>query len=325
MRILSGVQPSGSGALHLGNYFGAVKQHLELQHQPQYEVYYFIADFHAMTTVQDAELLRKSTLNIALDYLALGLDPKKAVFFRQSDVPEVLELAWALSVTSGKGLLDRAHSYKDKVQKGIQPSIGLYYYPVLMAADMLLYQANLVPVGQDQKQHVEITQDLAQAFNHRYKTELLKRPEILLSRNPKVPGIDGEKMSKSYGNTIDLFEPLASAQKKIMAIKTDSLPVEAPKDPDQCLVMGFLRLFAMPEETASWEARYRQGGVGYGQVKKRVAELYQETFAPFRKKREELKSNLGYVEQVLKDGSTRARKVAMQTLHEVRKVVGLLP
>ncbi len=320
MRIFSGVQPS-RGALHLGNYFGAVKQHIDCQ--TAYEPFYFIADLHAMTTVQDAALLKQYTFEVALDYLALGLDPVRTVFFRQSQIPETTELAWILSVVGGKGLLDRAHSYKDKVQKGLNSSIGLYYYPVLMAADILLYQADVVPVGQDQKQHVEITQDLAQAFNHRYKTELLKRPEVLFSKTPKVLGIDGDKMSKSYGNTIDIFEPLKSAQKKIMSIKTDSLPVEAPKDPETCLVLHFMRLFASPEEISTWEGRYRAGGVGYGEVKKRVFELYEQTFAAARKEREKLLNAKDHIYRILEEGESRARAVAEANMTEIRKLVGL--
>lgn len=319
MRVLSGIQPSG--ALHIGNYFGAIRQHLAMQ--KNYEAFYFIADYHAMTTVQDKERLAQYTWDAALDYLALGLDPAQAVFFRQSDVPEVLELAWILSVVSGKGLLDRAHSYKDKVQHGITPSIGLYYYPVLMAADILLYQPDLIPVGQDQKQHVEITQDMAQSFNHVYQTTLLKRPEPLFTSTPKVLGTDGEKMSKSYKNTIDLFEDPKSSYKKIMSIKTDSLPVEAPKDPETCLVLGLLRLFASSAEIAEWEAKYRAGGMGYGQVKKRLFELYELTFGPKREKRDSLAKQPNEIMNILRQGAEKARAVAQETLQQIRLLVGL--
>lgn len=319
MRVLSGIQPSG--ALHIGNYFGAIRQHLALQ--KDHEAFYFIADYHAMTTVQDKERLAKYTWDVALDYLALGLDPNQAVFFRQSDVPEVLELAWVLAVVSGKGLLDRAHSYKDKVQHGIAPSIGLYYYPVLMAADILLYQPDVIPVGQDQKQHVEITQDMAQSFNHTYQTTLLKRPEPVFTNTPKVLGIDGEKMSKSYNNTIGLFEDPKVSYKKIMSIKTDSLPVESPKNPDTCLVMGLLRLFASPEETLEWETKYRAGGMGYGQVKKRLFELYESTFGPKRAQREFLEKRPDEVNGILQQGAKKARVVARETLQHVRRLVGL--
>lgn len=319
MRVLSGVQPSG--ALHLGNYFGALQKHIALQ--DTHEAYYFIANFHAMTTVQDALLLRQLTLDVAIDYLSLGLDPAKAVLFRQSDVPETLELAWILSAVGGKGLLDRAHSYKDKVQKGITPSIGLYYYPVLMAADILLYQADLVPVGQDQKQHIEITQDMAQAFNHVYQTTVLKRPEALLGQGAKIPGIDGEKMSKSYGNTIGIFEDAASAKKKIMSIKTDSLPLEAPKDPDTCLLMVFMRLLASPNEVKEWEKKYRDGGMGYGQVKKRLVELYEDKFGRLREKRKQWATDSARVEAILQEGARKARQEALKTLQAVRVVTGL--
>lgn len=320
MRVLSGVQPSGT--LHLGNYFGALVQYIALQNK--YETFYFIADFHAMTTVHHKEQLRQNVFQVALDYLALGLDPEKCVLFRQSDVPEVVELAWILSTVGGKGLLDRATSYKDKVQKGISASIGLYYYPILMAADMLLYQTDLVPIGADQKQHIEIAQDLAQAFNHAYQTDILKRPEPLFNQTAKVPGIDGEKMSKSYGNYIGIFENSMTARKKIMSIKTDSLPMDAPKDPETCLLFKFLCLFAGTQEIADWEQRLRLGGVGYGQMKNRLFELYEEKFAPLRQKREQISSQPDYVESVLKKGAQQARTIAMQNLKQIRKLVGLL-
>lgn len=319
MRILSGVQPSGT--LHLGNYFGAIQQHIELQNGN--EAFYFIADYHAMTTVQDPDVLRQHTLHAAADYLTLGLDPKRAVFFRQSDVPEVQELAWALATVTPKALLDRAHSYKDKVAKGIAPKMGLYYYPVLMAADILLYQAELVPVGQDQVQHIEMTQDMAQYFNNEYKAPVLRRPEPRLNKATKVPGVDGDKMSKSYGNAIGIFEEPKAAKKKIMAIKTDSTPVEEPKDPDKCTVMALLRLLATPEEIAEWEGRYRAGGMGYGTVKGRLLELYEARFGVLREQRAALLADPARIMAVLEDGAQRARVVAQKTLAEVRRVTGL--
>ena len=319
MRILSGVQPSGT--LHLGNYFGAIQQHIQLQEE--HSAFYFIADYHAMTTVQDAALLQRLIFDVAADYLALGLDPARAVFFRQSDVPVVQELAWILAVVTGKGLLDRAHSYKDKVQKGITPSMGLYYYPVLMAADILLYRADQVPVGQDQVQHIEMAQDMAQSFNHTYKVEALKRPEARLTRGARVPGVDGEKMSKSYGNAIGIFDAPRDAKKKIMSIKTDSTPVEAPKDPDACSVMAILRLLASEAEIAEWEERYRKGGTGYGAVKGRLHELYEARFGPLRERRQELAANRGYVESVLAEGARRARIEAEATMAAVRAATGL--
>lgn len=320
MRVLSGVQPSGS--LHLGNYFGAIKHHIELQEA--HTVFYFIANYHAMTTVQDPDVLRRYTFDVAADYLALGLDPARAVFFRQSDVPEVQELAWVLSVVTGKGLLDRAHSFKDKTAKGITPSMGLYYYPVLMAADILLYRADLVPVGQDQVQHIEMTQDMAQSFNHTYKTDVLKRPEAKLTAGARVPGLDGEKMSKSYNNAIGIFDNPKEARKKIMSIKTDSTPVEAPKDPAACNVLSILRLFAAPDEVAEWEQRYRQGGTGYGVVKGRLFELYEAHLGPLRARRAEIAARPDYVEDVLRDGARRARAEAEQTMAAVRAATGLI-
>jgi len=262
MRVLSGVQPSG--ALHLGNYFGAMKQHIELQ--AEHDCFYFIANLHALTTIQDAERLRKLTLDVALDYLAMGLDPQRVTFFRQSDVPEVTELAWILSTVTGKGLLERAHSFKDKMAKGLPVSMGLFCYPLLMAADILIYRSHLVPVGKDQVQHIEMTQDMAGYFNQTYR-EVFVRPEARLNETPVVPGVDGQKMSKSYGNTIDLFGDPKEVRKRIMSIKTDSTPVEQPKDPEKCNVFALLRLLAEPAEVQEWERRYRAGGMGYGEAK----------------------------------------------------------
>lgn len=320
-RILSGVQPSGK--LHLGNYFGAIKQHIELQDLPNAEPYYFIADFHAMTTVQDAARLRDYIQGVALDYLALGLDPKRSVFFRQSDVPEVAELAWMLSAVTGMGLLERAHSYKDKVAKGITPSVGLFYYPVLMAADILIYKPKFVPVGQDQVQHIEMTQDMAQYFNNTFKCQVFVRPEAKLNQTAKVPGTDGEKMSKSYGNTIDLQMEGKELKKTVMAVKTDSTPVEAAKNPDTCNVYALYALFANDAEKVALAERYRAGGMGYGDAKKALLEKIEAYFAPYRAKRADLQKNLDYVNQVLKDGAERASAVAHQTLGEAKIAAGL--
>ena len=237
-RFLSGVQPSGK--LHLGNYFGALKQHIALQDEA--EAFYFIANYHAMTTVQEGDLLARQTLDVAMDYLALGLDPEKAVFFRQSDVPEVNELAWMLSAVTGKGLLDRATSFKDKVSRGITPSMGLYYYPMLMAADILIYRSTVVPVGEDQVQHLEMTRDMALAFNATYG-EIFPLPTVRLDAGAKVPGLDGQKMSKSYGNTIEIFEEGKNLRKRVMSIVTDSTPLEEPKDPGACNVFSLFELF----------------------------------------------------------------------------------
>ena len=321
IRILSGVQ--SSGRLHLGNYFGAIKQHIDLQKQADAELFYFIADFHALTTVHDPATMRANVRDAAIDYLALGLDPKRSAFFRQSDVPEVTELAWLLSTTTGKGLLERAHSYKDKVAKGLDASMGLFYYPVLMAADILIFRANFVPVGQDQVQHIEMAQDMAQSWNHAYKTDLLVRPEPRLSSTPRVVGVDGEKMSKSYKNTIELQMEGKALKKVVMSIKTDSTPVEEPKNPDTCNVFSLYTLFATPEERDALAARYRQGGMGYGEAKVALLEKIQTYFEPYRARRAELIANPAEVDEVLRDGATRARAVAQATMAEARKIVGL--
>ncbi len=319
MRALSGIQPSG--ALHLGNYFGAMKQHLELQHQC--EGFYFIANYHALTTIQDADRLRKLTLDVALDYLAMGLDPNKVAFFRQSDVPEVTELAWILATVTGKGLLERAHSFKDKVAKGLSVSMGLFSYPVLMAADILIYRSNIVPVGRDQVQHIEMTQDMAGYFNQSYR-EVFVRPEPKLNETPIVPGVDGQKMSKSYGNTIELFGDPKATRKRIMSMTTDSTPVEAPKDPDKCNVFSLLKLLATPDETAEWDRRYRAGGMGYGEAKKRLAELYESTFGPRRDARASWEARPADVEDVLRTGAQTARRIAMGVMEDVRSACGVV-
>ena len=320
-RILSGVQPSGK--LHLGNYFGAIKQHIALQDLPDAERFYFIADFHSMTTVQDAATRRGFVRDVAIDYLALGLDPGKSRLFLQSDISEVQELAWMLATVTGMGLLERAHSYKDKIAKGIKPGVGLFYYPVLMAADILIYKSDLVPVGEDQMQHIEMTQDMAGYFNTTYKTQVFVRPEGKLSTIPKVPGTDGEKMSKSYGNTIDLQADEKELKKVIMGIKTDSTPVADPKDPDKDVVFALYSLFATPEEKAALAARYRAGGLGYGEAKQMLLAKAIETFAPYRKRRAELLADPGYVESVLREGAAAARPVARRTLDEARRASGI--
>lgn len=320
MRFLSGVQPSGS--LHLGNYYGAMKQHIEAQEQTGVECFYFIANYHSLTTVQDADRLRQLTADVAIDYLAMGLDPNRVSLFRQTDVPEVTELAWILATVTGKGLLDRAHSYKDKVARGITPTMGLYFYPVLMAADILIYRSNLVPVGKDQVQHIEMTQDMAQYFNNTFR-EVFVRPEPKLNEAAVVPGVDGQKMSKSYGNTIDLFGDPKEMRKRIMAIKTDSTPVEASKDPNNCNVFALLKLLATPAETSEWEHRYRAGGMGYGEVKKRLAELYEDAFGPRREARADWARRASDVEDILVHGARRARAVAGQVMEDVRSACGL--
>lgn len=319
-RILSGVQPSGK--LHLGNYFGAVRQHIALQEEG--DCFYFIADYHALTTIHDPAVLRERTLDVALDYLALGLDPQKAVFFRQSDVPEVTELAWILSTVTNMGLLERAVSYKEKIDKGIDASVGLFFYPVLMAADILIYRSHVVPVGKDQVQHLEMTQDIAGKFNRTYG-DTFPIPNCRLDKESKVPGTDGQKMSKSYGNTIDIFAEGKPLQKTVMGIVTDSTPVEAPKDPDKCNVFALYSLFANDGEKAGLAARYRAGGMGYGEAKKLLLEKINDHFAAARAKRKELAANTAAVEDVLRQGARRARGEARQTLALVRSAVGMKP
>ena len=319
LRVLSGIQPSGK--LHIGNYFGAMHQHLQLQ--AANEGFYFIADYHALTTNPEPKHYKEHTLDVAKDYLALGLDPQKTVFWRQSDVPEVTELAWILSCVTPMGLLQRCTSYKDKVDQGLSPVHGLFAYPVLQAADILMFDSNLVPVGQDQKQHIEVTRDIANKFNNIYGETFVIPEEHILKSVAVVPGIDGRKMSKSYDNTIEIFEPENKVKKKVMRIVTDSTPVEDPKDPETCNAFALLKLVADETELAEWEQKYRHGGTGYGTVKKRVVELLHEYFHPFRQKRQELDDHADYVEEVLCNGAQRARAVASKTMERVRDAIGL--
>ena len=319
MRILSGIQPSGK--LHIGNYFGAMRQHLELQ--AANEGFYFIADFHALTSSPDPAELRANSLDVTADYIALGLDTEKTVFWRQSDVPEVTELTWILSCVTPMGLLQRCTSYKDKIAQGLAPNHGLFAYPVLQAADILIYDSELVPVGADQKQHIEVTRDIAVRFNNKFGNVLTIPREYIIESVAVVPGIDGQKMSKSYNNTIEIFEPEKQLTKKVMKIVTDSTPVQDSKNPDKCNVFALLKLVAAPDELAQWDQKYRAGGIGYGTAKKRLAELLIEYFRPYRQKRAELAGNLDFVEQVLKDGAEKAGSVARQTLARVRRAVGL--
>ncbi len=317
-RILSGVQPSGK--LHLGNYFGAIKQHIALQDVG--ECFYFIADYHALTTINDPKLLRDNVRDVALDYLALGLDADRVAFFRQSDVPEVTELAWILSTVTGMGLLERAHSYKDKVQRGITPSVGLFTYPMLMAADILIYRSHFVPVGQDQVQHIEMARDMAGYFKQTY-AEVFPLPDYKLDAVPKVPGIDGEKMSKSYNNTIDIFAEGKALKKTVMSIVTDSTPVEAPKEPEKCNVFKLYSLFATDAEREALATRYRAGGMGYGEAKGMLLEKTDAFFAPARQKRKELAAHPEQVETALRQGAAKARAEAQKTMELVRKATGL--
>jgi len=319
MRILSGIQPSGK--LHLGNYFGMMQPALDLQQRG--EAFLFIANYHALTTVSDPAALRQGTLDVALDFLACGLDPARTVFYRQSDVPEVTELAWLLSIVTPMSLLEKCHSYKDKIAKGIAPSHALFAYPVLMAADILLVQGNVVPVGRDQKQHVEVTRDIAMKFNNQYG-EVFAIPEPHIRDTVAVvPGLDGQKMSKSYGNTVEIFGAAKEVKAKIMRIVTDSKGLADAKDPDTCNVFALYKLFATEAEREALAARYRAGGMGYGEAKKALAEKFEAHFGPLRAKRDELAKNLDYVEGVLRAGADRARTEARQTLKKARQAVGL--
>ncbi len=320
MRILSGIQPSG--ALHLGNYFGMMRPAIELQEQG--EAFYFIANYHSMTSLFDAEERRKNSLDVALDFLACGLDPKKSVFFKQSDVPEVTELAWLLTTLTPMSLLEKCHSYKDKIAKGISPNHGLFAYPVLMAADILLYDSNVVPVGRDQKQHVEVTRDIAIKFNEAYgETFIMPEPRIK-EEVALVPGTDGQKMSKSYGNTVEIFGDEKAMRKKIMSIVTDTrLPAEPKPDAEKNSALQLLKLVAPTEVAADFENRLRAGGLGYGDLKKALFEHYWNYFAAARTRRAELAANLDHVHTVLRDGAERARAVADKVLTRAKKASGL--
>lgn len=318
-RVLSGIQPSGK--LHLGNYFGAIKQHIEMQGGN--ECFYFIANYHALTSVQEKELIKKYTLDVALDYLALGLDPEKTTFYCQSDLPEVCELTWLLSVVTPMGLLERAHSYKDKISKGISPSHGLFSYPVLMAADILIVDSNIVPVGKDQKQHLEMTRDIAIKFNQTFG-ETFVIPEAKIEEETAVIlGIDGQKMSKSYNNTIEIFSEGEELKRKVMSIVTDSAPVDAPKDPDKNNVFNLLKLFIEKEEKEDWILKFKKGGLKYSDLKKRLIEVINLKFKDAREKRKELEKNSKEVLKILKEGAEKARVVARETLNRARKACGI--
>jgi len=318
-RILTGIQPSGT--LHIGNYFGAIRPLVDMQSRGQ--VFAILVDLHALTTVRDGETLRRYSVDAAVDFLACGLDPDRCIFFRQSDVPEHAELMWILSCVTPVGLLERAHAYKDKVARGLPASAGLFTYPVLQAADILLYDADVVPVGKDQKQHLEIARDVVVKMNEAYG-EVLKLPEPEISEDvATIPGLDGQKMSKSYGNTIDLFMPEKALRKRVMGIVTDSTPLEAPKDPEGSTVVELYRLFAGPAEVDAMRESFRAGGVGYGHFKQQLFEAIWEHFAPMRARREQILSDPGYVEDVLRSGAERAREIASGTMARVRRAVGL--
>jgi tryptophanyl-tRNA synthetase len=319
LRILSGIQPSG--VLHIGNYFGMMRPAIELQKEG--ETFYFIADYHALTSVRNPEALRENSRRVALDFLACGLDPERAALFRQSDVPQVTELAWILSTVAPMGLLERAHSYKDKLARGLASTVGLFSYPVLMAADILIYDSDAVPVGKDQKQHVEITRDLAVKINETYG-QVFKLPEPRINPDTQVvPGLDGQKMSKSYGNNIDIFGDEKETRKRVMSIVTDSVPVEAPKDPERSTIVQLYSLFATKDEIANMQDRFKKGGTGYGDFKKELFEKLWEYFAPMRKRRDEILRDKSYIDNVLVRGAKRANEIAGQVMSRVRAAVGL--
>jgi tryptophanyl-tRNA synthetase len=325
MRILSGIQPSG--VLHIGNYFGMIKPAIALQAEG--EALYFIADYHALTSVRDPEALRENSRRVALDFLACGLDPECATLFRHSDVPQVTELAWILSTVAPMGLLERAHSYKDKLARGLSATVGLFSYPVLMAADILIYDSDVVPVGKDQKQHIEMTRDLAVKMNEIFGQseldgQIFKLPEARIQpATETVPGIDGQKMSKSYGNNIDIFGDEKEMRKRVMSIVTDSTPVETPKDPAKSTIFKLYSLVASKNEIAGMREEFLKGGTGYGDFKKQLFEKLWEYFAPMRKRREEILADESYIDNVLEKGATRANEIAEQVMKRVREAVGL--
>jgi len=319
MRILSGIQPSG--VLHIGNYFGMMRPAIALQADG--EALYFIADYHALTSVRDPDTLRENSRRIALDFLACGLDPERATVFRHSDVPQVTELAWILSTVAPMGLLERATSYKDKLARGMAAIVGLFNYPVLMASDILIYDSDIVPVGKDQKQHIEITRDLAVKMNETFG-EIFKLPEARIqAATETVPGIDGQKMSKSYGNNIDIFGDEKETRKRVMSIVTDSTPVEVPKNPDKSTIFKLYSLVASTDEIADMRERFLKGGTGYSEFKKQLFEKLWEYFAPMRKRREEILKDKSYIDDALAHGAKRANEIADQVMQRVRRAVGL--
>jgi tryptophanyl-tRNA synthetase len=324
IRILSGIQPTG--ILHIGNYFGMMRPSIALQEEG--EAFYFIADYHALTSIRDPHVLRQNSNRVALDFLACGLDPNKSALFRQSDVRKVTELTWILSTVTPVSRLELAHSYKDKIARGIAASAGLFSYPVLMAADILIYDSDLVPVGKDQKQHIEITRDIAMRINEIYGSKghepILKLPEARIQPATEVvPGLDGQKMSKSYGNTIDIFGEEKEIRKRVMSIVTDSKPVEAPKDATDSTIYGLYSLVATDQEKNEMRQRFEKGGTGYGDFKKELFGRLWEYFAPMRNQREELLADKGYVDQVLAKGAEKANAIADVVMKRVRNAVGL--
>lgn len=318
--ILSGIQSSGK--LHLGNYFGALRQHIQMQEDG--DAFYFIANYHSLTSINDGEKIYQNTIDVALDYLALGLDPDKCTFFVQSDVPQHAELAWILGTFCPVSLMEKGVAYKEKVSQGLNPNIGLFTYPILQAADILMYNADLVPVGQDQKQNIEICRDLAGKFNHNYDGEYLKLPEEhILESVAIVPGTDGRKMSKSYGNTIGIFDEGETLKKKVMSIETDSTPLDEPKDPESCNVFALIKLFADEDKQREIAEKYRAGGYGYGHAKKELLSMIEEYFAEARTKRKEFAQDLDTVRDILRKGGKKARKRAEKVMEPIRSTTGL--
>jgi tryptophanyl-tRNA synthetase len=320
MRVLSGIQPTGR--FHWGNYFGAIRQYIELQGRPE-DAFYFIANLHALTTVRDRAILAQYTLDAAIDLLALGLDPNRATLFVQSDVPEVSELCWLLMTGASMGLLERCHAYKDKKSKGLTADAGLFTYPVLMAADILAYDSDIVPVGEDQVQHIEVCRDLAGSFNHLFGETFVMPKAKLLDTSARVPGVDGEKMSKSYGNTLEVFEDPKALRKQIMRIVTDSRPMEQPKEPQTDHLYLLYSLFADEAGREAMAAKYRQGGFGYGEVKKALADLAVDYFAEARQRRSELEAHPEKVREILADGASQARKKAGEILLRAQRACGV--
>ena len=321
MTILSGITPSGR--LHIGNYFGAMRQHIDMQNQG--DAYYFIANYHALTSRHDGVLMRRHTLDIAIDYLSLGLDPSKCVFFAQSDVPQVTELSWILGTMCPVSLMEKAVSYKDKVAQGLSANVGLFTYPILQAADILIYHSDLVPVGADQKQHIEITRDLALKFNNTYGEGLLRLPDAhIVKEVATVPGVDGRKMSKSYNNTIGIFDEGKELKEKVMSIQTDSTPLEEPKDPDTCNVYALIKLVADAGVSADIAAKYRAGGYGYGHAKKDLLGLLETYFQAARDRRKELQNDEQAVLDILKAGGEKARERAESVMVPIREAAGIL-
>lgn len=319
--ILSGIQPSGR--LHFGNYFGAIRQHIKMQEEG--DAFYFIANYHSLTSLTNGDELRQNTIDVTLDYLALGMNPERCTFFAQSDVPQVVELYWILGALTPVSLMEKSVAYKDKVAQGLAANIGLFTYPVLQAADILIYGSDLVPVGADQKQNLEISRDLAAKFNHTYGGEYLKIPDAYIVESvATVPGIDGRKMSKSYENAINIFDEGKTLKKKVMSIETDSTDLEEPKDPDKCNIFALIKLFADKQKTDEIAEKYRAGGYGYGHAKKELLGLINDYFGEAREKRRELEKNLDYVHDILREGSRKARLRAEEIMEPVRDATGVV-